>query len=87
MQEGIRDENILKAALLHDVVENTQISIDHIKNKFGKIIATYIQQLSEDKSKTWEERKLNDIYHLDTMPIEIKWIKLADKVNNLEMIF
>lgn len=78
--------SIIKAALLHDTVEDTDITLDDIKEKFGETVASYVDLLSEDKSKSWEERKQFAINHLKKMPQEVKWIKLADKINSLEMM-
>ena len=52
------DQDMLCAAVLHDVVEDCDgISIDDIRREFGDIVASYVYQESEDKSKTWVERK------------------------------
>ena len=52
------DQDMLCAAVLHDVVEDCDgISIEDIRREFGDIVASYVYQESEDKSKTWVERK------------------------------
>ena len=52
------DQDMLCAAVLHDVVEDCDgISIEDIRREFGDIVASYVHQESEDKSKTWVERK------------------------------
>ena len=52
------DEDMLCAAVLHDVVEDCDdISIEDIRHEFGDVVASYVYQESEDKSKTWVERK------------------------------
>jgi len=79
-------EAFIKAALLHDTVEDTNITLKDIEEKFGEKVANYVDLLSEDKSKSWKDRKEYSINHLVKMPIEAKWIKLADKINSLEMM-
>ncbi len=52
------DEDMLCAAVLHDVVEDCDgISIEDIRREFGDVVSSYVYQESEDKSKTWVERK------------------------------
>ena len=56
------DEDMLCAAVLHDVVEDCDdISIEDIRHEFGDVVASYVYQESEDKSKTWVERKGHSI--------------------------
>ena len=62
------DQDMLCAAVLHDVVEDCDgISIDDIRREFGDIVASYVYQESEDKSKTWVERKGHTIDFLRTV--------------------
>lgn len=83
---GIEDRDIIIAALLHDTVEDTEVTISVINEMFGERVAEYVEALSEDKTKSWEDRKRYAINHTKHLPIGAKWIKLADKVNSLEMM-
>ncbi len=86
MTHGIVKKEILIAALLHDAVEDTSVTLEQTRETFGDEIASMVAMLSEDKTKGWEERKQTAIDHIATLPLEVKWIKLADKVNSLEMM-
>lgn len=86
MTHGINDEDVIKTALLHDAVEDSDVTLEIIENMFGKKISGYVDWLSEDKSRSWEHRKQYSIEHIKDMPLEVKWVKLADKVNSLEMM-
>jgi len=44
------EENIVLGALLHDVVEDSSISLEDIKNKFGTEMSILVESLTEDKS-------------------------------------
>ncbi len=83
---GIEDRNVIIGALTHDVVEDTEATIEMVRKLYGETVAIYVEWLSEDKAKSWEERKLNAIWHTNQMPLGAKWIKLADKANSLEMM-
>ena len=77
------DEDVIAAALLHDVIEDAGVTYECLKEKFGVRVADLVQVESEDKSKTWYERKSATIRHLRTAPREVKIICLGDKLSNL----
>ena len=53
------DEDMLCAAVLHDVVEDCDdISIEDIRHEFGDVVASYVYQESEDKSKHGSKGKV-----------------------------
>ena len=79
-----QDEEIISAALLHDTIEDCKgVTRDIIEKEFGKKVASLVSAESEDKSKTWMERKSNTIERLKTEPYEVQIIALADKLSNI----
>lgn len=81
------DEEIVAAAILHDTIEDCeQVTTQCIVEQFGERVAEMVLQESEDKSKTWMERKSHTIEKLRTAPIEIRMIGLADKLSNMRDI-
>ncbi|EDQ89674.1 uncharacterized protein MONBRDRAFT_25258 [Monosiga brevicollis MX1] len=83
---GITDLAILQAALLHDVVEDTSVTLADIRAAFGDQVAGYVQEVSDDKSCTRHERKAAEIEHARTASRGAKLIKLADKLHNLRSV-
>ena len=79
-------DDVVKAGLLHDLVEDTDYELDYIKENFGDDIAKYVDFISEDKNLPWKERKLEYIRKLfsNESPIESVAISIADKIDNLE---
>ena len=60
------DEEIISAALLHDTIEDCQgITREVLAQEFSEHVAELVAQESEDKSKTWLERKSHTIEHLN----------------------
>ena len=52
------DEEIISAAILHDTIEDCEeITEEVICREFTKRVAEFVAKESEDKSKTWMERK------------------------------
>lgn len=83
------DVDVLVAALLHDVVEDTSYTLPDILDNFGDRIASFVSDESEDKMEdipkamSWIIRKEKFLEHLKTAPIESRIICLGDKVSNL----
>lgn len=90
IMELTSDENILAAAVLHDTLEDTYATLLEIQIHFGSTIAAYVAADTENKrigkpaDQTWEERKLENINHLQNASYEVKMIVLADKTANAE---
>ncbi|AIF42304.1 HD domain-containing protein [Virgibacillus sp. SK37] len=81
-KEGFSDE-LVSAAYLHDVVEDTPYVIEDIEREFGPHVARFVAAHTEDKSKSWKERKqhtINTILHADR---DIKCLIIADKLDNI----
>ncbi|NPA38274.1 MAG: HD domain-containing protein [Candidatus Nanohaloarchaeota archaeon] len=79
-------EDAVIAAVLHDVVEDTSISLEEITQKFGEKVAGLVSELTSEKATDWKEKKQKTLEKFKIMSIEAKLIKLADKVDNLEDI-
>lgn len=81
------DDVAIQAALLHDVVEDcegwTQV---RITDEFGGEVASVVAELTEDKSKSWEERKLLALRHVEHLSDRALAVKAADKLHNLESL-
>ncbi len=78
------DDNVIAAGYLHDVVEDTEYTLDDIKERFGDDVADLVCGASEpDKSLSWEERKQHTIDTLKELPLRNKLVVCADKISNL----
>lgn len=81
------DEEIISAAILHDTMEDCEgITKEVICREFTKRVAELVAKESEDKSKTWMERKRATIERLKTACREVQMISLADKLSNMRDI-
>jgi len=80
------DEAMIAAAWLHDVVEDTPVTIDEIRSKFGDDVASLVSDLtavSKPEDGNRKTRKAIDLEHTATASPRAKTIKLADLVHNL----
>jgi len=80
------DKDLIVAAILHDTIEDTYVSYEDIAREFGKKIADIVNLESEDKTKTWKERKEYTLKTLKNEPIEIKIVAMGDKLSNMRDI-
>lgn len=81
-KNGASDE-LICAAYLHDVVEDTPIEIEEIEKEFGKAVADLVRSHTEDKSKSWKERKQHTLDILKKASSEEKQLIVADRFDNL----
>lgn len=80
-------EKTIIAGILHDTLEDTETTPEEILKEFGEDVLSLVKLESEDKSKTWKERKLETINHLKTAMLDVKLICFADKLSNLRSIY
>lgn len=85
MSEGCSEEVVI-AGILHDTVEDTDLTLDCIKKSFGQSIAEIVDGCSEDKSLRWRERKTERIEALKTASTEVCLVTSADKLHNLRTV-
>jgi len=80
---GVRNVNVLLAAILHDTVEDTDTRPDEISHRFGEEVLSLVLEVTDDKNLPKQERKRLQI---ETAPVKsygAKLIKLADKSCNV----
>ena len=83
---GAEDE-VIQAGVLHDVVEDCEgWTIERLRVEFGARVASIVDELTEDKSRSWEERKQAAIDHAPSMSREAAAVKACDKLHNLESL-
>lgn len=83
------DAEVIAAAVLHDTVEDTDVTTRDIRQSFGERVERLVMAESEDKMKdlppeaSWELRKQATIDHLETLDRDEKLICLGDKLANI----
>lgn len=82
-------EEMIIAAHLHDVVEDTQVQLSIIARQFGSVVASYVEQLTdvsrpEDGNRA--ARKAIDLAHTALASPQAQTIKLADLISNTRSI-
>lgn len=89
---GFHDEGLLAAALLHDVVEDTDCTLADLAGEFPAAVVTMVSELSETKhasdgsQRPWIDRKREYIERVSQSSRAVRAIALADKLHNLTTI-
>ncbi len=79
-------EAVIIAGILHDTVEDTELTLEFIQERFGDHIANIVDGCSEDKALRWRARKTERIEALRTAIPEVCIVTCADKLHNLRTI-
>jgi guanosine-3',5'-bis(diphosphate) 3'-pyrophosphohydrolase len=79
----VRNHEIIMASLLHDTLEDTPTSYQELISHFGKRVADFVQEVTDEKNLTKEERKRRQIESAPHKSSGAAQIKLADKWDNL----
>jgi (p)ppGpp synthase/HD superfamily hydrolase len=80
------DPNVTIAALLHDAIEDQDVTAETIASEFGQHIASIVLEVTDDKSLPKAERKRLQIETAPHKSREAKLVKLADKISNVRAI-
>ena len=86
------DQELLAAAALHDVVEDTDITVEEIRAEFGVRIASLVAAESDavqegvSEEESWRSRKEQGIRRLQGASRDVKIVALGDKLSNMRAI-
>jgi len=92
LMKNLAPENVVIAGLLHDVVEDTNVSMQSILESFGEEVANLVRQASEPqellgndtvKKETWKARKMDTITKIKVCDVNAKLLSCADKLSNI----
>ena len=83
------DDEVVIAALLHDVIEDTGTTKEEVAQTFGKRVAEIVATVSEPKEiggkkLEWRERKKQYLTQLALGTNDALLVSIADKIDNIE---
>ena len=81
------DDEILAAALLHDVVEKSEVAMAQLRERFGDRVADMVEALTEDETiEDYTERKREQRRRVSKSGTDAMAIFAADKLTNVAML-
>jgi (p)ppGpp synthase/HD superfamily hydrolase len=83
---GGDDPVLLVAGLLHDTIEDQDVTRAEIAASFGDEVASLVVEVTDDKSLPKIERKRLQVENAPRKTARAKLLKLADKTSNLRAI-
>ena len=84
------DANTVIAAFLHDVVEDTEYTLEDIRKRFGDDVAFLVDVVTKRKKHNYEHTKQVDNYRqiLESVHFDIRalLVKLSDRLHNMRTL-
>lgn len=88
------NSDVISAAVLHDVVEDTSITIEEIEEIFGSRVRKLVESETEDKradlppEDTWRIRKEESLEELESCgDTDVMMLWLGDKLSNMRSFY
>jgi (p)ppGpp synthase/HD superfamily hydrolase len=86
---GTTDLDVLRVAVLHDVVEDTECSLEEVRDRFGDRVAGLVDWVTKpapSPSQTREEARAAYLARLRSAPDDALLVKLADRLSNVQRL-
>jgi GTP pyrophosphokinase len=86
---GVTDPDILQAAVLHDVVEDTPCTIDDVRRAFGVRVAELVAWVTKPAPEEGSDRRAAKEAYLGQLrdaPDDAVVVKLADRASNVQTL-
>ena len=87
------DQELLAAAALHDTIEDTDVTVEQIREAFGARVAELVHSESDQmpegvtEEDSWHDRKKAAIDRLAAASHDAKIVAMGDKLSNMRAIW
>ena len=81
---GVSNEDIIAAALVHDVLEDTDYPEEKLREELGGEVVDIVKALTADNALSWLEKKKKYAQSVKNGSAAVQMVALADKITNLE---
>ncbi len=86
------DQELLAAAVLHDTIEDTSVTVEQLRKEFGDKVAELVFEESDkfiegqSEQESWHQRKQAAIDRLAKASHDAKIVAMGDKLSNMRAI-
>jgi (p)ppGpp synthase/HD superfamily hydrolase len=84
VEQGRNQDLAVQCALLHDVIEDTDVTYEQLKADFGEPVAQGVLALSKDETLDKPAQMQDSLRRIRQQPQKVWMVKLADRITNLE---
>lgn len=77
-------ELAIQISLLHDILEDTEVTFDELQNEFGETITIGVLALTKKADLPKQEKMMDSLQRIKQQPKEVWAVKLADRITNLQ---
>ncbi|MCA9354881.1 MAG: bifunctional (p)ppGpp synthetase/guanosine-3',5'-bis(diphosphate) 3'-pyrophosphohydrolase [Candidatus Kaiserbacteria bacterium] len=81
---GSEMDQALVDAILHDVIEDTAVTYENVRDQFGQITADDVQVTSKNSRLQKGEQFVDMLQRAKAAPARVQCVKLADRLSNLK---
>ena len=74
----------VQCALLHDVIEDTEIGFEELETQFGQVVAEGVLALTKDPNLSKSDAMDDSLARILRCPAEVWIVKLSDRITNLQ---
>jgi guanosine-3',5'-bis(diphosphate) 3'-pyrophosphohydrolase len=79
-------ETVIAAGLVHDVVEDTEVTLEEVREKLGEPVAQIVAPVTHDDSLPWEDKKRAYVASVRSASVEAEALSVADKIANAQSL-
>ena len=79
-------EKVILLALLHDTIEDTNVSYSDISDNFDEDIADGVLALTKNDELKYDEKMIDSLNRIKKQSVEVAIVKLADRIFNMKDI-
>jgi (p)ppGpp synthase/HD superfamily hydrolase len=83
LEPGRDEELAVQCALLHDVIEDSDVTYEDLREQFGVAVADGVLALSKDETLPEDEQLVDSLRRIQQQQPEVGMVKLADRIANL----
>ena len=82
-EQGFNGNLVVQCSLLHDVIEDSHVTLEEIQAEFGEKVASGVLALSRTQGLDKSLQMADCLHRIQQQPHEIWMVKLADRIANL----